>query len=107
MVTGENSHGGKRDEVMVSLEINGDKCGAWCVFLCCPKRLKYCTVLDLSRGWVVNPHPLMPLDPSKFVLTPENIIEIIQKYIADPPLVFPQIEYWYCTDSPHRTFSVH
>ena len=31
----------------------------------------------------------------KFVLTPQKIVKISQKYIAAPaPLVFPQIEYW-------------
>ena len=38
-----------------------------------------------------NPSPLVPLNP-KFVLTPEQIVKISQKYIADPPLVFPQFE---------------
>ena len=51
-------------------------------------------VLDLSGGWGFNP-PLVSLNPQVcFDPSPEKIVKISQKYIADPPPVFPQIEYW-------------
>ena len=48
--------------------------------------------------------PLWCLSTLKFVLyypPPENIVKISQKYIADPPLVSPQIEYWSCYHHRH------
>ena len=46
------------------------------------------SVLDLSGARGFNP-PLVPLNPSSFHWPTKNS----QKYIADPPLVLPQIEY--------------
>ena len=43
-------------------------------------------------GWGFNP-PLVPLNP-QVCINPEKIVKISQKYIADPPLVYPQIKYW-------------
>ena len=55
------------------------------------------TVLDLSGDWGFNPPPpLVPLTP-KFVLTPEKIVKISQKYIADPPPL------WFS----HKSSTVH
>ena len=45
-------------------------------------------VLDLSAVGGFNP-PLVPLNPQVFIDPQKNS----QKYIADPPLVLPQIEY--------------
>ena len=51
------------------------------------------SVLDLSGG-LEGLTPLWCLSTPKFVLTPEKIVKKSQKYIADPPLVLPQIVYW-------------
>ena len=45
-------------------------------------------------GWGLT-LPLWCLSTPKFVLPPppEKIVNVSQKYIADPPLIFPQIDY--------------
>ena len=40
-------------------------------------------------GWGFNP-PLVPLNPPSLYWPSEKIVKISQKYIADPPLVFPK-----------------
>ena len=50
-------------------------------------------VLDLSGVGGFNPL-LVPLTPQVCIDPPKKIVKISEKYIADPPLVFPQIEYW-------------
>ena len=45
---------------------------------------KYCTVLNLSGGWGFNPPPPVPLNP-QVCIDPRKIVNISQKYIADPP----------------------
>ena len=55
-------------------------------------------MINLSGVGGFNPSSGASQAP-KFVLTPEKIVKISQKYIADPPLVFPQIEY--CTLVSH------
>ena len=49
------------------------------------------SVLDLSG--VGGLTPLWCLSTPKFLLILEKIVKISKKYIADPSLVFPQIEY--------------
>ena len=50
-------------------------------------------VLDLSGVGGLTP-PLVPLNPPKLTLNPTDLVKKSQKYIADPPLVLPQIDYW-------------
>ena len=47
------------------------------------------SVLDLSGRGGTPPPPSGASQPPKFVLTPEKILKISQKYIADPPSGFP------------------
>ena len=55
-------------------------------------RVDATTVLDLSQG-LGGLTPLWCLSTPKFSLTPTILVKNSQKYIADPPLVLPQIEY--------------
>ena len=49
-----------------------------------------CSARYCQGGWGFNP-------PS-FHWPPEKIVNISQKCIADPPLVFSQIEFWFCAE---------
>ena len=55
------------------------------------------TVLDLSGGLGVPLNPQVCFDP------PKKLVKISKKYIADPPLVFPQIRY--CIHTTHTQVS--
>ena len=54
-------------------------------------------MLELSGGGGggVYPHPHGASQPPSFNLLPKNS-QNSQKYIGDPPLVLPPIEYWVC-----------
>ena len=63
------------------------------------KIIRYDGSARFVGGWRVQ-LPVWCLSTPKFLLTPEKIVKISQKYIANPPPVFPQIKYcmtirWY------------
>ena len=66
---------------------------------CCSNLLQQAiAVLDLSsgqgvRGFNPPPPPSGASQPLKFIFNPQKIVKISEKYIADPYLIFPQIEY--------------
>ena len=72
------------------------------VFFILKKGTNPSSVLDLTGG--LTPSGASQPPPGLY-WPPEKIVKICQKYISDPPLVFPQIEYVYvhvalCTSNP-------
>ena len=77
-------------------------------FICCysikfPRcgRIDSTSVLDLSGGWGLN--PLVPLNP-QVSIDSHNFNKKNKTYIADPPLVLPQIEYCLTSVSHQESF---
>ena len=56
-----------------------------------PRVINNSSVLDLSGVGGLTPSGAS--QTPKFSLTPTGLVKNSQKYIADPPLVLPQIEY--------------
>ena len=71
----------------------------WWTFLLYVYGIVYITALNgITSAWFVvgfgGLTPSVASHPPSLYWPPEKIVEISQKYIADPPLVFTQIEYW-------------